>query len=197
MKRHRARARRLALGVATLLLVGLAGVVALEAVGCDTGTLISVDWCGASPTAGPGSTPVASTRPNQAMTPISVEIPQSADCTGCHLRTDGTLGSNPVPAIGHPVEGWNDCTACHQTSRLVTTAPGHTGIHRDDCLVCHTKSTPLPEARPHPPIRNTGCFECHGTTAPLPTDMSHRPDANCWLCHRATPQLGGSPTTRG
>lgn len=197
MTRFGRRAFRLALATGTLFLVGVAAVVALQAVGCDAGTLIAVERCSAAPAPGPGSTPEASVKPNQAMTPISIEIPENADCNGCHLRKDGTLGANPIPVIGHPVEGWKDCTACHETSRLVTTAPGHTGIHKDECLVCHTKSTPLPEARPHPPIRNTGCFECHGKTAPLPTDMSHRSDTNCWLCHRATPEVGGSSSTGG
>ncbi len=191
------RAARLLAGIVILFAVGTIGIVVMQVTGCDTGMPLATERCSAASNQAPTPAPGASVAPNGAMTPISIEIPENADCNGCHLRKDGTLGANPIPVIGHPVQGWTECTACHTTTRLVQTAPGPTGIHKDQCLVCHTKSTPLPEPRPHPPTRNQGCYECHGKTAPLPTDMSHRPDSNCWLCHRSTPQLGTTPQGGG
>ncbi len=184
MKRALRLAARPLIGAAALLLIATVGLLGLQAAGCDTSRLVADFTCRTAEQPSPEPSPTA--RPNTSMLPINVEIPAGSDCAGCHVKADGSVGMNPIPAIGHPLEGWSDCTACHTTARLVETAPGHVGIHEDQCLVCHTKSTNLPSPRPHPPIRNTGCFECHGKTAPLPDDMSHRSETTCWLCHRAT-----------
>jgi hypothetical protein len=172
------------IAAAALTLVVTAGVLAVQAAtGCGIPFLSSAVECRLAGGPPPAPSPVAPT--NGPMGPFAGEIPANANCAGCHVAADGSIGTH-IPAIGHPLEGWRVCTACHAPARLVTTAPGHTGIHEDQCLVCHTKTTPLPPARPHAPTRNKGCFDCHGTTAPLPADMSHRDDTTCWLCHRAT-----------
>jgi hypothetical protein len=112
-------------------------------------------------------------------------MPADADCSACHVTADGTVGLRPVPQIAHPLDGWSDCTACHAPARLVTTAPGHSGIHADACLTCHRAGDlPAPLSRPHRERQNTACLDCHGSVAPLPTDMAHRTDTVCWLCHR-------------
>jgi hypothetical protein len=108
-----------------------------------------------------------------------------SDCAGCHVTEGGTVGLRPVPAIAHPLKGWDQCTSCHASDRLVDTAPGHTGIHAEDCLTCHQPGDlPSPLSRPHRELQNDACLDCHGPTAPLPTDMAHRGESVCWLCHR-------------
>jgi predicted CXXCH cytochrome family protein len=90
-----------------------------------------------------------------------------------------------MPVMGHPLEGWSKCTACHAPERLVDTAPGHSGIHASECTVCHKPGNlPVPLSRPHRDNQNVACLSCHGSKAPLPSDMAHRREAVCWLCHR-------------
>jgi hypothetical protein len=112
-------------------------------------------------------------------------VPSGAECSGCHLTDRGVIGLRPIPEMGHPLEGWTDCTACHSTSSLVNTAPGHTGIHATECITCHMPADlPAPLSRPHRDRQNMACLECHGSVAPLPTDMTHRSELVCWICHR-------------
>ncbi|HEY6057545.1 MAG TPA: hypothetical protein VIV06_05895 [Candidatus Limnocylindrales bacterium] len=114
-----------------------------------------------------------------------LSMPNDADCSGCHLTSEGAIGLRQVPPMGHPLEGWNNCTACHAPDRLVDTAPGHRGIHASACLTCHQPGTlPAPLSRPHRESQNTNCLDCHGSVAPLPADMTHRTETVCWLCHR-------------
>jgi hypothetical protein len=186
MKARLRRMVRPAIAAGALVVVATVAVLAAQAIGCDPSQVFGQMLCQASEA--PGTAPSPTPQLNRVMTAISIEIPEGADCSGCHLQKDGTLGTNPIPQVGHPVQGWTDCTQCHTAERLVQTAPGHTGIHKEQCLVCHQGEKPLPVPRPHPPTRNTGCLECHGKTVELPTDMSHRPDTTCWLCHRTTEQ---------
>ncbi len=112
-------------------------------------------------------------------------IPANSDCSGCHLTNVGVIGLRPIPAMGHPLEGWSQCTACHAPSGLVQTAPGHRGIHANECLTCHQPGNlPAPLSRPHRALQNMDCLDCHGKVAPLPADMTHRSQKVCWLCHR-------------
>ena len=112
------------------------------------------------------------------------------DCNGCHTTTTGTVGTKPIPVMGHPLAGWRDCTACHTVGSLVKTAPGHSSLHKDDCLICHqtraeagASDAPQARARAHggTPSRARAC---HGVDdhAPLPESMKGRGD-NCWICH--------------
>ncbi len=113
------------------------------------------------------------------------EIPAESECAACHITGSGTIGLRPIPRLGHPLEGWKNCTACHSTNSLVSTAPGHSGIHATQCLMCHQAGDqPPPLSRPHRDRQNTACLDCHGSKAPLPADMTHRTDKVCWLCHR-------------
>lgn len=122
-----------------------------------------------------------------------LKMPADADCAGCHVIDDGTIGLAPIPAIAHPVDGWRRCTACHSAERLVTPAPGHDGIDSVACLSCHTVETPAGPPRPHGMDRNQGCLECHETErVHVPESMLDRPDEFCWLCHQAT-ETGWTP----
>jgi hypothetical protein len=112
-------------------------------------------------------------------------LPGDAQCAGCHLTSDGGIGLRAMPVMGHPLEGWSQCTSCHAPDRLVETAPGHSGIHASECTVCHKAGNlPVPLSRPHRDNQNVACLSCHGSIAPLPSDMAHRKEAVCWLCHR-------------
>lgn len=107
------------------------------------------------------------------------------DCLGCHLTADGTIGTNPVPPLGHPLEGWESCTECHAPARLVQTAPGHDAIHAEQCLSCHKDTTAAAPTRPHPPTQSDECLSCHGSSAPLPASMTNRSETTCFLCHQS------------
>ncbi|MFI5254449.1 MAG: cytochrome c3 family protein [Candidatus Limnocylindrales bacterium] len=112
-------------------------------------------------------------------------VPANAQCAGCHATGSGTIGALSIPAMGHPLEGWSQCTACHAPGKLVETAPGHAGIDVSQCTICHKPGDlPAPLSRPHRANQNVACLSCHGSTAPLPADMTHRKETACWLCHR-------------
>jgi hypothetical protein len=141
----------------------------------------------------PSASPAAATPSPSAGTTMAmgrVTIPATADCSACHLTAGGAIGLKPIPVMAHPVQGFTDCTACHNPDGLVKTAPGHSGIHKDDCLVCHKPPTGTAGTASVGPMRpehmgmTQPCTACHGVDqhAPMPADMVGRGD-NCWICH--------------
>ncbi len=114
-------------------------------------------------------------------------IPTSNSCLLCH-DTGGEGGLKPVPALGHPLEGWRQCLVCHTNERLGRKAPGHAGIQEEECLNCH-KIAPAGPAitQPHSRLQDQACLDCHGSYAHLPTSMVGRNQDECWLCHKPTP----------
>jgi hypothetical protein len=144
-----------------------------------------------SPSAAPSASlsPAPSPASAMALSPIGIEMPAGSDCGACHLTAAGSVGTKPIPAMAHPLWGWQDCTACHSTGSLVQSAPGHSGLHRNDCLVCHrvpaaaSSSSPAPY-RPEHMGGTQPCTACHGVDqhAPMPDNMKGRGD-NCWICH--------------
>ncbi len=147
-----------------------------------------------SSSAGPGG--IAGAPPSTSPTPSSpmgdspggVQIPPDANCTACHITTNGAVGVKDIPLLAHPLKGFADCTACHNPAGLVKTAPGHTGLHANQCLICHHENPNL-ASMSAPPLRpehmgGQACTTCHGVDkhAPLPSDMAGRGD-NCWICH--------------
>lgn len=114
-------------------------------------------------------------------------IPTSNSCLLCH-ETGGAAGLKPVPALGHPVEGWTQCLVCHTDARLGQAAPGHTGIPQKECLNCHKVAQPGPAiTQPHSRLGDQHCLDCHGSVAHLPTSMVGRNENECWLCHKPAP----------
>ena len=125
-----------------------------------------------------------------ALSPVGIEMPADADCNGCHMTGTGTVGTKPIPVMGHPLSGWRDCTACHTMGSLVKTAPGH----------IEPAQGRLPDLPPDPRRgrrerqrrrcapehmgADKPCTACHGVDdhAPLPESMNGRGD-NCWICH--------------
>jgi hypothetical protein len=143
---------------------------------------------GPAPTASAAPVPSSSPISAMALSPIGIEMPVGSDCQACHITEVGALGTKEIPVLAHPLFGWRDCTACHATGSLVTSAPGHTSLHKDDCLVCHQTRTETGNDSP-PPLRpehmgtDRPCIACHGVDehAPLPEAMAGR--ENCWICH--------------
>lgn len=131
-----------------------------------------------TPTATPSETPTVGV-----VTLMKVAVPADSACQECH--TGSAIDLPQVPVMGHPLQGWANCSSCHGAKKLVNTAPGHRGIHRDSCLLCHQqRTTPtmgLP--RPHHMYPGKACTSCHvaGGPGPLPTSMDGR--KNCWVCH--------------
>ncbi|TAK02588.1 MAG: hypothetical protein EPO36_01690 [Chloroflexota bacterium] len=111
-------------------------------------------------------------------------IPTSASCLLCH-ESGGSGGLKPVPAIGHPLEGWRRCLTCHTNESLGRRAPGHVGIPEEECLNCHKLPPEGPTiTQPHSRLQDQHCLDCHGTFAHLPTSMVGRNQDECWLCHK-------------
>jgi hypothetical protein len=170
-------------GIGSLLLGGAILVAVTGFGGVTSSPAAEVQPPSISAPAGASGTPAA---PSPSMGPqLAAAMPLTGDCLGCHETSDG-IGTKPIPALAHPLDGWRDCTACHAADRLVKTAPGHSGIHADECLNCHVATTAAAPARPHPDHSNAACLECHGTKAPLPVSMTAKPEAACWVCHRST-----------
>lgn len=178
----------LAVGALVLAILGVAAFLLVVAVPDVTRPGDGRSVAAASAAAAPSATSEPSARSAMGLSPIGVEMPPGSDCGACHVTAAGSVGTKPIPAMAHPLQGWQDCTACHAPARLVTTAPGHSGLHRDDCLVCHQPPDAAAAASP-PPLRpehmgtDKPCTACHGVDqhAPLPEDMKGRD--NCWICH--------------
>ena len=138
-----------------------------------------------APSAAPSALPSPTGWPIS-LGPGEIQMPAGADCAACHETTGGVIGIKDIPAIPHPVDAWPNCTECHDSARLVQTAPGHSGIHADQCRICHTVSLGAAPPPAHHVLPNVDCLACHGKTAPLPADMAHEPGKYCWLCHLST-----------
>jgi hypothetical protein len=145
----------------------------------------------ASPTPAPTAAPTITPGGAMAKSPIGIPMASDADCGACHFTVSGGVGVKEIPQLAHPLKGFTDCTACHNPTGLVKTAPGHSTLHKTDCLVCH-QQRPEPSAgasaapmRPeHMGANGAACTSCHGVDdhAPLPTAMKGR-EGNCWICH--------------
>lgn len=165
-------------GIRVLLVVNivfvalLLGVVVLSSIRSTPGVPAQLD-------PSPSSSP-------ELMSMGLAHIPTSASCLLCHY-TGGEGGLKPIPAIGHPLEGWRTCSACHTGEKLGRLAPGHLGITDDECLNCHKQANEGPAiTQPHSDLQDQQCLDCHGSYAHLPTSMVERNETECWLCHKPT-----------
>lgn len=139
-------------------------------------------------TAAMSPSPSPSATSAMALTPIGIAMPPGTDCAACHYSATGGVEVKPIPYLGHPLQGFEDCTACHNPTGLVKTAPGHSGLHANECLICHQENPNLTSMSQIPmrPEHMTGeaCTDCHNPSqhGPLPSNMANRGD-NCWICH--------------
>ena len=166
----------------TLLIVANLLVVALLAV-----TLV-INLVGSATPGHPAQLePSAAASASPELMPMGLaHIPTSSSCLLCH-ETGGEAGLKPIPAIGHPIEGWTRCAVCHTDERLGRTAPGHTGIPETECRNCHKVAPEGPDiTQPHSQLQDQHCLDCHGSYAHLPTSMVGKNQDECWLCHKPT-----------
>jgi hypothetical protein len=180
----------LALLLGICVVAGFLAVVALPDV-IRTAS-VSSPSAGAGTPAGSGAVAAQTPTPSSAMalSPIGIAMPSGADCSACHTTTTGQIGVKNIPYMAHPLKGFANCTACHNPTGLVKTAPGHDSLHANDCLVCHQENPQLatmssaPMRPEHMGAQGKACTSCHGMDqhAPLPSDMAGRGD-NCWICH--------------
>ena len=151
------------------------------------GTMVA-DWMRILPTFG-GVSPSAAPSPLASIQTMQMglaHIPTSNSCLLCHTE-GGEAGLKPVPALGHPVEGWTACLTCHTNEKLGRTAPGHNGIAETECLNCHKEAKDGPAITQAHAELNEPCLDCHGTVAHLPASMVGRNQDECWLCHKPNP----------
>ncbi len=166
------RGIRVLLAVNIVLVVGLLGIVVISSIGSTPGVPAQLE---------PTPTPTGDTIPMGL-----AHIPTTNDCLLCH-ETGGEGGLKPIPALGHPLEGWRACGTCHIEGELGRQAPGHDGIPEEECLNCHRVAVEGPAiTQPHMQIQDQHCLDCHGSYAHLPTSMVGRHQDECWLCHKPT-----------
>ena len=129
----------------------------------------------------------ASPSATQELMPMGLaHIPTSSACVLCH-ESGGSAGLKVIPAIGHELEGWRQCSVCHTDEKLGRTAPGHQGMPETECLNCHEVAQPGPAiTQPHSQLQDQLCLDCHGSFAHLPSSMASRDEDSCTLCHKPT-----------
>ncbi len=78
-----------------------------------------------------------------------------------------------IPAVPHPVEGREDCLACHDAGQIKPFPEDHAGRSNDSCTMCHElgEVEAMP-AVPHPVEGREDCLMCHdtGQAKPFPAD---------------------------
>lgn len=122
-------------------------------------------------------------------------------CRGCHrLDLEARLDTEAPTflSIPHPLEGREDCLACHETgvAGAPLAPPDHTDLTDDVCLSCHhPAATDAPPAEapsipsiPHPLDGRDDCLVCHETGAAgatqVPADHAGRASNICQGCHQ-------------
>ncbi|HSG81327.1 MAG TPA: hypothetical protein VLC48_03680, partial [Gemmatimonadota bacterium] len=135
-----------------------------------------------------------------------------ADCTKCHDGPGGAPTQPVVTDIGrfpHQLhrEAGLDCALCHEPPAMAVAELPCQGCHLlhhkpdNDCLSCHQGGV----LQKHVPIAHNGCTMCHqdraawidGWTRQVclvchADKTEHNAPANCALCHRDIPVLGGN-----
>lgn len=148
---------------------------------------VVVDRIGSGAPGHPAQSGPASASASAELMPMGLaHIPTSNACVLCH-ESGGSAGVKVIPAIGHPLEGWRECTVCHTDEKLGRTAPGHDGIAQTECLNCHKEAPAGPTiTQPHSRLQNQHCLDCHGDFVHLPSSMAGRNEDECSLCHKPT-----------
>jgi hypothetical protein len=167
--------------------IAIVGVIALNI--AVVGALLAVvvfDRIGGSQAGHPAQATAAPSASAELMAMGLAHIPTSDACILCH-DSGGSANIKVVPAIGHPLEGWRRCAACHTGEKLGATAPGHVGIPEAECLNCH-KIAPTGPAitQPHSRLQDQLCLDCHGSFAHLPSSMVGKNPSDCTICHKPT-----------
>jgi hypothetical protein len=148
------------------------------------------DWARILPSiGGPAATAASSAGPSASIPQMEMglaHIPTSSSCLLCH-ESGGSSGVKPIPAIGHPLEGWGACLTCHTDVKLGRDAPGHKGIAETECVNCHKVAQDGPAITQAHAVLDQPCLDCHGSVAHMPSSMVGRNQDECWLCHKPNP----------
>jgi hypothetical protein len=180
-RRPRTLRRTIDRGIRILIVANILLVAALVAVLFIDVFRSSTPGHPAQAVASPSSSPV------ELMQMGLAHIPTSNACILCH-DYGGSAGLKPIPAIGHPLEGWRQCLTCHTNDKLGRAAPGHEGIAETECTNCHRVAQAGPAiTQPHSKLQDKKCLDCHGTFAHLPSSMAGRNEDECGVCHKPTP----------
>lgn len=167
--------------------IAIVGVIVLNIV--VVGALLAVvlfDRFEASQAGHPAQASAAPSASIEVMQMGLAHVPTSDACVLCH-DSGGSAGLKVIPAIGHPLEGWRRCAACHTNDKLGATAPGHADIAETECLSCHKVGPQGPAiTQPHSRLQDQICLDCHGSYAHLPTSMVSKDPSDCTICHKPT-----------
>jgi hypothetical protein len=91
-----------------------------------------------------------------------------------------------IPEVPHPLEGREDCLACHGPGQVQPFPEDHEGRTNDSCTMCHQagEAEAIP-AVPHPVEEREDCLMCHdtGQVKPFPADHEGRESESCLGCH--------------
>lgn len=102
-------------------------------------------------------------------------------------------------AIPHPVEGQENCTACHALGAMKPFPANHEGRPNESCLICHQlgpasatgvakTGAGVASAIPHPIAEKAfqECTACHGAGQMKPFPANHASFTNdgCTICHQ-------------
>ena len=101
-----------------------------------------------------------------------------------------------IPQVPHPIEGREDCLACHDTGQEQAFPEDHAGRTNDSCTMCHEpgEAAAIPTV-PHPVEDREDCLMCHdtGQVIPFPADHEGRDSEGCLGCHEVDAEAP-SPT---
>jgi hypothetical protein len=102
-----------------------------------------------------------------------------------------------IPGVPHPVEGREDCLACHDTGQVAAFPEDHEGRDNDSCTMCHEagEAAAMPPV-PHPVEGREDCLVCHdtGQVVPFPSDHEGRESEGCLDCHEVGEAGAPQPT---
>ncbi len=102
-----------------------------------------------------------------------------------------------IPSVPHPIEGREDCLACHDLDQVAPFPEDHEGRPVETCTGCHEPGEvrDLPPV-PHPLEDRDDCLECHdlGQIVPFPEDHEGRANETCLACHVAAEAEAPEPT---
>jgi hypothetical protein len=140
-------------------------------------------------------------------------------CQGCHhpsataaptSQATAAATAAAIPLIPHPIEGREDCLACHDPAQVKLFPADHEGRTKESCLGCHqpgATAAPTSQATaaataatipaiPHPIEGRDDCLVCHGPgqVKPFPADHQGRTKESCQGCHQPGAVVTPQPT---
>jgi|GEM_PF-236069 len=117
-----------------------------------------------------------------------------------------TVENNELGApIPHPIEGQEQCNACHGPEGVRPYPADHVDRPNESCRVCHSPGEAGPSgepgvlaaAIPHALEGKELCSTCHGDSASLvpmpPAHIQPVTDDTCQLCHQPAATASGTP----